>query len=465
MFASLAIPPAWRPALDRLGQTAPRLAEALLVYALALAVGQVAFMDGFGALLWPLNNAYWMFLFVAWAGVRLGLGGTTVLLGLVALQAGWGTLQGRGFFAQDLHSAGLGYASYMAILALVGWSLAGYLAALERRKADARIAAIAFECQEGMLITDAQGRILRANRSFQHLSGYGAQEVLGRVPTFLLAHSGTPPEPLPWAAQQRQEWHRRKSGERYPVWFTRTPVTGEGGRVTHYVLTMTDLSDWRTQRAQRRQRELQHRTALVREVHHRIKNNLQGISGMLQALALRYPQLQAPLAEVTGQVQSIAVLHGLQGRSQAEQVRLCELVREVAQGVGALWGLNVAVELPPRPLACTLQGAEAVPLALIVHELIVNAVKHGGLRHQDVRVALSPGAHQGEACIAISNPGRWPAQGPDAAQVGLELVAALMPRSGAALALEQQGERALARLCLQPPVLQAGQGELNHAMH
>ena len=170
MFASLAIPPAWRPALDRLAQTAPRLAEALLVYALALAVGQVAFMDGFGALLWPLNNAYWMFLFVAWAGVRLGLGGTTVLLGLVALQAGWGTLQGRGFFAQDLHSAGLGYASYMAILALVGWSLAGYLAALERRKADARIAAIAFECQEGMLITDAQGRILRANRSFQHLS-------------------------------------------------------------------------------------------------------------------------------------------------------------------------------------------------------------------------------------------------------------------------------------------------------
>ncbi len=134
MFASLAIPPAWRPALDRLGQTAPRLAEALLVYALALAVGQVAFMDGFGALLWPLNNAYWMFLFVAWAGVRLGLGGTTVLLGLVALQAGWGTLQGRGFFAQDLHSAGLGYASYMAILALVGWSLAGYLAALEQRR-------------------------------------------------------------------------------------------------------------------------------------------------------------------------------------------------------------------------------------------------------------------------------------------------------------------------------------------
>ena len=195
MFASLAIPPAWRPALDRLGQTAPRLAEALLVYALALAVGQVAFMDGFGALLWPLNNAYWMFLFVAWAGVRLGLGGTTVLLGLVALQAGWGTLQGRGFFAQDLHSAGLGYASYMAILALVGWSLAGYLAALERRKADARIAAIAFECQEGMLITDAQGRILRANRSFQHLAATARKRCWGGFRPFCWRTAARRPSP------------------------------------------------------------------------------------------------------------------------------------------------------------------------------------------------------------------------------------------------------------------------------
>ncbi|QIL43199.1 PAS domain-containing protein [Acidovorax sp. HDW3] len=431
----------------------PWLLETLLVYALALTVGLVAFWDWWDALLWPLGNAYWLFLFVTWAGVRLGWWGTTGLLLLIGLQAGWGTQQGLGFFARDLNSGvWLGYASYMLILALVGWSLAGYLAALRRQKADARIAAIAFECQEGLLITDAQGRILRANQAFQTLSGHDCTQVVGQMPHFLLAHGSA--EPLPWAALQRQEWHRRRSGERYPVWFTRTPVLGGRGQVTHYVLTMTDLSDWRAQRAQRRQRELQLRSALVREVHHRIKNNLQGISGMLQTLALRYPALREPLTEATGQVQSIAVLHGLQGRGHAEQVQLCELLRDVAQGVGALWGLPLAFDLDDCCHTCTLLSSEAVPLALIVHELLVNAIKHGGQQAQDVSMALAPGAQPGHMLITISNPGQWPAQGPQPAQVGLELVAALMPRHGAALQLRQEGARALAELQLQPPVLQ-----------
>lgn len=434
----------------------PWLLETLLVYALALAVGLVAFWDWWDALLWPLGNAYWLFLFVTWAGVRLGWWGTSGLLLLIGLQAGWGTQQGLGFFARDLNSGvWLGYASYMVILALVGWSLAGYLAALRRQKADARIAAIAFECQEGLLITDAQGRILRANQAFQTLSGHDREQVIGLRPDFLLAH-GTP-EPLPWAALQRQEWHRRRSGERYPVWFTRTPVLGARGQVTHYVLTMTDVSDWRAQRAQRRQRELQLRSALVREVHHRIKNNLQGISGMLQTLALRYPELHGPLTEATGQVQSIAVLHGLQGRGHAEQVQLCELLRDVAQGVGTLWGLQLRLQQSAGCSNCTLHSSEAVPLALIVHELLVNAIKHGGLAAQDVGLRLAPGREPGQMFITISNPGQWPQAGPAPSQVGLELVAALMPRHGAALQLRQEGARALAQLQLQPPVLQPPQ--------
>ncbi|MCE1249718.1 MAG: PAS domain-containing protein [Comamonadaceae bacterium] len=458
-MASSRPPPAACPAPTsaRLAQwcsaRGPWLLETLLVYALALAAGQVAFWDGWGALLWPLGNAYWLFLFVTWAGVRLGWWGTTGLLLLIGLQAGAGTRQGLGFFARDLNSGvWLGYASYMLILALVGWALAGYLAALRRQKADARIAAIAFECQEGLLITDAQGRILRANQAFQTLSGYDRQQVIGQPPYFLLAHGSA--EPLPWPALQRQEWHRRRSGERYPVWFTRTPVLGGRGQVTHYVLTMTDLSDWRAQRAQRRQRELQLRSALVREVHHRIKNNLQGISGMLQTLALRYPELRGPLTEATGQVQSIAVLHGLQGRGHAEQVQLCELLRDVAQGVGALWGLPLALAHADGLGPCALHSSEAVPLALIVHELLVNAIKHGGQAAQDVCLRLAPGTSPGQAVITISNPGHWPAAGPQPSQVGLELVAALMPRHGAALQLRQEGERALAELRLQPPVLQ-----------
>lgn len=441
-----------------------RVAEGVLVYALALAAGQVIFL-GWGGEQWrPLAHAYWQFLFVAWAGMRLGLAGTAGLLCLVAVQAGWGTLQRQGFFAQDLQaSGGLGYGAYMVILSIVGMALACYLDVLRRQRADVRIAAIAFECQEGLLITDARGVILRANRSFLAMSGYAAHEVLGRTPHFLRAARSAQQEasdgPPPWPARQRQEWHRRKSGERYPVWFTCTPAMDSRGVVTHHVLTLTDISDWRRQKAQRRQREQAHRAALVREVHHRIKNNLQGVTGLLQTLGQRHPVLRDPITEVTGQVQSIAVLHGLQGRSRTDQVRLCELVQEVAAGVGALWGVAIAVQLPEDAgtggLSCRIQPADAVPLALIVHELLLNAVKHGGRQYQDVQVTLNAREEPQQACLVISNPGQWPESSSDA-QVGLELVATLMPRLGASLALEQAGERAVARLCLQAPVLLPG---------
>lgn len=320
-----------------------RVAEGVLVYALAFAAGQVIFLGWGGASLRPLAHAYWQFLFVAWAGMRLGRAGTAGLLCLVAAQAGWGALQRQGFFSQDVAAnAGLGYGAYVLILSLVGLTLAWYLDLLRR------------------------------------------------------------------------------------------------------------------QQARQRQRERAQRAALVGEVHHRIKNNLQGVTGLLQTLCQRHPSLSEPVTEVTGQVQSIAVLHGLQGRSRTEQVRLCELVREVAAGVGALWGVAIAVQLPADAdagaLSCRIQPAEAVPLALIVHELLLNAVKHGGRRHQDVQVRLDLRAHGQEICLTVSNPGQWPPSVSDT-QVGLELVATLMPRSGASLALEQAGARAVARLCLQAPVL------------
>lgn len=345
-------------ALARLGRShlvRSRLAEALVVYSLALVAGQVVFLGQFGPTLWPLAQAYWMFLFVAWAGMRLGLAGTAILLGLVAVQAGWGMWLRVGFFAHDLrYAGGLGYLSFIAILSLVGMALAYYLERLRR---------------------------------------------------------------------QLTSRHRRAQ-------------------------------------ARRRRREQAQRQLLVSELHHRIKNNLQGISGVLQALGQRHPELAEPMTEVTGQVQSIALLYGLQGHSHDSPLPLCELTREVATGVGALWGVTVRLQLPSPLPPCQLHPREAMPVALILHELILNAIKHGGRAQQDVmvtaQVASNSAAAPQEICLSISNPGHWPAPGqPRQQQTGLELVAALMPRSGATLVRSQQGDRAVARLCLRPPVLQA----------
>lgn len=113
-----------------------------------------------------------------------------------------------------------------------------------------RIAAAAFEAQEGMIITDANGVILRVNSAFTEITGYTSEEVLGRTPRILKSdiHDenfysemwGTLKLAGKW---QGEVWDRRKSGEIYPKWLTITAVKGDNGVTTHYVGVHLDITE------------------------------------------------------------------------------------------------------------------------------------------------------------------------------------------------------------------------------
>lgn len=117
------------------------------------------------------------------------------------------------------------------------------------RETDMRIAATAFECQEAIIVTDANQLILRVNRAFTELHGYSAEEVLGRTPrllqsgrhdrSFYLAMSAELERAGAW---QGEVWNRRKSGEIFPEWLSITEVRNDEGAVTHYVATQTDIT-------------------------------------------------------------------------------------------------------------------------------------------------------------------------------------------------------------------------------
>ncbi|MFZ6747520.1 EAL domain-containing protein [Undibacterium sp. Ren11W] len=112
-----------------------------------------------------------------------------------------------------------------------------------------RIAAIAFESQQGMFVTDAAWSILRVNQAFTEITGYSAEDVFGQSPRMLssgrhdekfyeemterIASSGT------W---QGEIWDKRKNGEIFPAWLILTAVSGEDGLTSHYVATLSDMS-------------------------------------------------------------------------------------------------------------------------------------------------------------------------------------------------------------------------------
>jgi diguanylate cyclase (GGDEF)-like protein/PAS domain S-box-containing protein len=112
-----------------------------------------------------------------------------------------------------------------------------------------RIAAAAFESQEGMLITDAESRILRVNNAFTEITGYQPEEVIGRDPNVL--NSGRHDRAFydaMWRALEGsgawsgEIWNRRKNGEVYPEHLTITAVRDASGNITNYVASMADIT-------------------------------------------------------------------------------------------------------------------------------------------------------------------------------------------------------------------------------
>jgi len=112
-----------------------------------------------------------------------------------------------------------------------------------------RIAAAAFESQEGILVTDADNNILRVNKSFTELTGYSADEIIGKPAGIL--KSGRQDSAFyadMWESINRDKywqgeiWNKRKNGVIYPEWLCITAITDPEGKVTNYVATFTDIS-------------------------------------------------------------------------------------------------------------------------------------------------------------------------------------------------------------------------------
>ena len=233
-----------------------------------------------------------------------------------------------------------------------------------------------------------------------------------------------------------------------------SPVRMEDGAIRVFGIA-DDVTERTRAEQQRMEQIVKQRDVLVREVHHRIKNNLQGVAGLLQQTADARPDVADILSEAATQIHAIAQVHGLQIRSSGTLP-----VLGVAQGIFStlsnMFGVEVRFEPPPPDLwRFGLPENEAVPLALVINELGTNAIKHRATRQDGimVRVTTRPDGME----MAIENPGTLK-DGFNLAQIsasvsGLGLVKALLPRRGARLVVERTGAVVSTRLQLFPPAI------------
>jgi diguanylate cyclase (GGDEF)-like protein/PAS domain S-box-containing protein len=121
----------------------------------------------------------------------------------------------------------------------------------ERKRAEQelRIAAAAFDAQEGIIVTDAKAVILRVNQAFTDMTGYSPEQTVGQTPHFFSSgrHDAAFFSAM-WDSINRtgswkgEVWARRQNGEAFSAWATVSAVRGNDGEVTQYVGTLTDIS-------------------------------------------------------------------------------------------------------------------------------------------------------------------------------------------------------------------------------
>jgi PAS domain S-box-containing protein len=268
------------------------------------------------------------------------------------------------------------------------------------------------------------------------------------------------------AASGQQAQHEWRSGEgaEARVWDCRLaplaePGEAEGGSSAGLVLLVaSDVTEQRAAEQARLAAAIAQREVLVREVHHRIKNNLQGVAGLLLQTANKHPAVAQILTEAVGQVQAIAQVYGLQVGATGP-LGLAGLVRAVAGSVQRMFGRGIEVRLE-EGLEAELPESESIPLALVLNELLTNAIKHG--QGGELRCSLeaqdgpAETADRGaEAVLRVVGRATLP-PGFDLAShrsavAGLGLVRALLPRRHSRFTLTQHGDEVVAEVRLLPP--------------
>ncbi|MDQ7092428.1 sensor histidine kinase [Desulfosporosinus sp. PR] len=166
------------------------------------------------------------------------------------------------------------------------------------------------------------------------------------------------------------------------------------GELSGCVISFRDITDLR-----KKEQELHAQSTIIREIHHRVKNNLQTVAALLR-LQMRRSDLEIVKAEFSAsinRISSIAAVHDVFAYQDTDSIDLKELCQRI------LKGLLDAATLPEQNVATRIEGpaillpsSQAVPLALVINELLTNSLKHG--------VQFSP---QGLLALTISQADDW----------------------------------------------------------
>jgi two-component sensor histidine kinase len=214
----------------------------------------------------------------------------------------------------------------------------------------------------------------------------------------------------------------------------RTIPLDPGGTHEGAIALVRDVTELR-----RRDAELLSKDATIREIHHRVKNNLQTVASLLRLQSRRVgdPAAQAALREAVQRVRAIAVVHEMLSERTDEDVDLDEVLARLAAMTLEVAARGEEVQVIREGRAGRAPADLATPLAMAVAEILANAVEHG-LRERAGTVALRASRTGQEVRVVVEDDGWGIPEGLDphaGDRLGLRIVTALVADRGGSLEL------------------------------
>jgi two-component system, sensor histidine kinase PdtaS len=334
---------------------------------------------------------------------------------------------------------------------------ANHIDALQSTEAGARLL---FErAVQGILSIDRTGRIRDANPAALQMFGYAREGLIGESVEMLV-----PAALRGGHYQMRTEYERRprdramgigmslvgmrRDGTEFPAEISLNHLSESGGTTVAFVIDITQRRKAETEREDlisKLEGAVAEKTVLLKEVNHRVKNNLAVIGALLgmQADELADDDASAALTECQQRVMSMALVQEyLYSDDHLDRINFGKYATQLADQVGEGWAagrarVSLSIEADPIELPVN----RAIPCGLILNELISNAFKHAfpGDRHGTISVRFTP-LDSGQLSLVCSDDGVGVAEGFDwqnATSLGLRIVQILSRQIGATFTLDR----------------------------